>query len=74
MICPKCGSQAVYIKETAKGTNNEVYRRRHCSDCETKFRTVETIIEARDEKSNNLYSKAIRNRSALLRAYYAERE
>ena len=74
MICPKCKSSSVFIKETAQGANNEVYRRRWCSECDTKFRTVETIIEARDETANKAYSAAIVNRSAFLKSLYEGKE
>lgn len=73
MICPKCKSTSVYVTETAHGLNNEIYRRRWCRDCDTKFRTVETIIDQTDHQSNKEYVNAIRNKSTLLKTYYTER-
>lgn len=70
MTCPKCKSTSVYITETAHGTANRVYRNRRCKDCDTRFRTVEKVIEATDEYGNKLYLEAIRNKSKLLTALY----
>lgn len=69
MICPVCGSERISVRETAHGPNGEVYRRRRCIVCGTKFRTIETAIEDAD-KVNKDYTKAMINKSDLLRTYY----
>ncbi len=74
MTCPKCNSQSVYVTETAHGTANRVYRNRKCSECGTRFRTVEKLIEASDEYGNKLYLEAIRNKSKLITALYERKE
>lgn len=74
MICPKCKSTSVYVTETAHGVGNRVYRHRKCKECDTRFRTVEKVIEATDEYGNKLYLEAILNKSKLLTALYERRE
>lgn len=69
MICPVCGSECNYVKETAHGSDGNVYRRRRCNKCEAKFRTVEAVLDDSDG-SRKGYSDAMRNKSGLLRAYY----
>ena len=44
MICPECSSEGIYVVDTMPGTDNNVYRRRKCLDCNTKFHTVEIVI------------------------------
>lgn len=73
MICPSCGSECNYVKETAQGSDGKVYRRRRCSNCDEKFRTVETVISDTDD-SRKGYSDAMRNKSALIREYYKDRD
>ena len=73
MICPVCGSECNYVKETAQGSDGKVYRRRRCSNCDEKFRTVEVVIKDSDPSRKD-YSEAMRNKSALLRAYYADKD
>lgn len=42
MICPVCKSCNVFVIETrGRKTDNIVYRRRRCRDCEYTFRTYE---------------------------------
>lgn len=69
MICPECGSECNYVRETAHGSDGKVYRRRRCAECEAKFRTVEVLINDSDPSRKD-YSEAMRNKSALLRKYY----
>ena len=73
MTCPKCNSTSVYVTDTAHGENNQIYRNRRCSDCDTRFRTVETLIAPSDIYANQAYSKAILNRSKLLKSIHKER-
>ena len=73
MICPVCGSECNYVKETAQGSDGKVYRRRRCANCDKKFRTVEVLINDEDPSRKD-YSEAMRNKSALLRAYYADKD
>lgn len=73
MICPVCGSECNYVKETAQGSDGKVYRRRRCSNCDEKFRTVEVVINDADPSRKD-YSEAMRNKSALLRSYYADKD
>lgn len=72
MICPVCGSEDSYVKETAHGEDGKVYRRRRCCNCDEKFRTVESVIRDTDD-SRKRYSEAMRNKSALIRKYYNDR-
>ena len=69
MICPVCGSEYNFVRETAQGTDGKVYRRRRCGVCEAKFRTVEVVMDDSDS-SRKGYSDAMRNKSALIREYY----
>ena len=43
MICPECGSQKVYIRETRGNDTRTVERRRVCEDCRLGFWTYEVI-------------------------------
>lgn len=72
MICPACGSERIYVKETAQGSDGKVYRRRYCMDCNEKFHTVEGVIDNSDSRQG--YSEAMRNKSALIRDYYKDRD
>jgi transcriptional regulator NrdR family protein len=69
MICPVCGSEYNFVRETAQGTDGKVYRRRRCSECEAKFRTVEVVMDDSDSSRKD-YSEAMRNKSPLIRGYY----
>ena len=73
MTCPKCNSASVYVTETAHGEDNQIFRHRCCSDCGTGFRTVENIIKSYDFCANEAYSKAILNKSKLLKSIHEER-
>lgn len=73
MNCPVCGSECIYVKETVQGVDGKIYRRRCCSDCYTKFRTVETVMEDRDD-SHNGYFESIKNKSSVIRSYYERKE
>lgn len=51
MRCPKCDSNNVYVTNTMTSEDNEVLRRRNCSDCGYIFKTVETVVvESKDFK------------------------
>lgn len=69
MTCPNCGSSNVYVKETTPDPNGKVYRRRHCADCDARFRTVETTMDDTDEARKE-YLDAVKNKSSVIRAYY----
>lgn len=71
MICPVCGSEYNFVRETAQGTDGKVYRRRRCGECEAKFRTVEVVMDDSDS-SRKGYSDAMRNKSPLIKAYYKD--
>lgn len=73
MICPVCGSEYNFVRETAQGSDGKVYRRRRCGNCESKFRTVEAVLADEDE-SRKGYSEAMRNKSPLIREYYGKKE
>ncbi len=49
MICPKCGASKVNVGKYAYPTNDEVYRRRRCSECNHIFFTCEFPVEVNDE-------------------------
>lgn len=69
MICPVCGSEYNFVRETAQGTDGKVYRRRRCGECEAKFRTVEVVMDDSDSSRKD-YSEAMKNKSPLIREYY----
>lgn len=51
MRCPKCNGNNVYVTNTMTSEDNEVLRRRNCSDCGYIFKTVETVaVESKDFK------------------------
>lgn len=41
MICPECGSQAVFVKDTKGNDSRVVQRRRFCENCKLSFWTHE---------------------------------
>ena len=43
MICPECGSQNVYIRETRGNDTRTVQRRRFCENCRLGFWTYEVV-------------------------------
>ena len=45
IICPRCSSECVYVADTIHDTGTRIYRLRKCRECDTKFHTVETIID-----------------------------
>lgn len=63
MRCPNCGSYSVKVVDTLSGEDDlSVYRRRKCIDCDTKFRTVETIDDGSEEFEKG-YFKAMKDKS-----------
>ena len=71
MICPACGSERNYVRETAQGTDGKIYRRRRCYDCDLRFHTVESVVA--DDESRKGYSEAINNKSGFLKNIMKER-
>lgn len=61
MNCPKCGSENIRVVDTINGLQNDIYRRRKCSDCKSTFRTVE-IVGGESRIFNTGYSAAIEKR------------
>lgn len=49
MICPDCGSRNVYVTDTLPGFDTEIYRRKMCRDCKSRFRTVEVVDDGSSE-------------------------
>ena len=49
MKCPKCNAENVYVTNTMTSADNEVLRRRKCSDCDFVFKTVEVVAEETEE-------------------------
>ena len=43
VICPECGSENTYIKETRGNDTSVTNRRRLCADCRFSFWTFETV-------------------------------
>lgn len=43
MKCPTCSSQNTRVLETRTRKNNEVVRRRTCTDCDVRWSTVEYV-------------------------------
>lgn len=57
MLCPKCGSDQNYVKETKRGLNT-IERRRLCAICNENFYSVESVVSGRSDcpelmKANN---------------------
>lgn len=73
MTCPYCSSTNIYVSDTAQGTDGKVYRRRHCRDCNARFRTVESCME-NTASANEGYLEAVKNKSSVVRAYYDGKE
>jgi transcriptional regulator NrdR family protein len=49
MVCPKCGSDKVPVKDNVNNTTyNEVYRKRVCAKCGNTFYTVEFEAEVNE--------------------------
>lgn len=66
MICPKCGSKCVYVKDTMNSYDGKIYRRRLCETCGTRFRSVE-IVDDGSEEFKKAYGEAAVNKSPLYR-------
>lgn len=43
MLCPNCKSPKVRVVDTLPLGDTEIFRRRRCSDCGHRFRSVETM-------------------------------
>lgn len=65
MLCPKCDSERVYVKDTMNAPDRKVYRRRKCSGCGASFRTVE-VIDDGTEEFRQKYLEAIETKSPLI--------
>lgn len=72
MICPYCSSTNIYVSDTAPGSDGKVYRRRHCRDCNARFRTVESCMDD-TPVANQGYLEAVKNKSSVVKAYYDNR-
>lgn len=48
MVCPKCGSDQICVKET-KGGQATVERKRLCMSCNSFFYTVESVVSGRSD-------------------------
>lgn len=72
MFCPMCNSSNVYVKDTMTGTDGSVYRRRRCANCNSNFRTVETVMDDTTESRKN-YLDAVVNKSPLFKAVADEK-
>ena len=49
MLCEKCGSENVYVKDNVNvPPENTIYRKRICKDCGHQFLTIEFILEKDD--------------------------
>lgn len=57
MICPKCGASKVNVGKYAYPTNDEVYRRRRCSECNHIFFTCEFPVDTTDEVLSYFYTE-----------------
>jgi transcriptional regulator NrdR family protein len=64
MNCPKCGSENVKVVDTIPGCHNNIFRRRRCLICSTRFRTVEITIEG-DEQLTAEYRETPKCRNAI---------
>lgn len=49
MTCPNCGSHNAYVMDTLPGFGTEIYRRKMCRDCNSRFRTVEVVDDGSSE-------------------------
>lgn len=41
MKCPKCDCESTYVVDTLPTDDGKIYRRRRCSDCDSRFITIE---------------------------------
>ena len=67
MICPKCDSDKVYVRDTMNAQDGKVYRRRYCKVCGTKFRTVEVLDDGSDTFKNG-YLDAVETKNPRFRS------
>ena len=67
MLCPKCDSNSVYVRDTMNAQDGKVYRRRYCRVCGTKFRTVEVLDDGSDIFKRE-YADAVEKKSPLFRS------
>lgn len=51
MHCPTCKSENIKVIDTLPGCNNNIFRRRRCVNCGSRFRTAEIIIDGNEELS-----------------------
>ena len=72
MLCPKCDSDTVYVKDTMHAPDKKIYRRRKCSTCGLIFRTVE-VIDDGTEEFRKKYVEAVETKHPLFRAAREER-
>lgn len=49
MTCPNCGGKVRVINSANNTDDNEVYRRRECTVCGSRFYTTEFLVEHTDE-------------------------
>ena len=73
MTCPYCSSTNIYVSDTSQGLDGNVYRRRHCRDCNARFRTIESCMED-TATANEGYLEAVKNKSSVVKAYYEKRD
>ena len=43
MNCPNCGGNNLKVMDTMAGSDNRIFRRRKCANCDNRFRTVEIM-------------------------------
>ena len=73
MRCPKCKCEKTKVMDTMPGCNNNVFRRRKCTNCDTLFRTVECIYIG--NHANNLeYRDAYEAKSTFYKNIRLEKE
>ena len=63
MKCPKCGSYNTKVMDTLPAEGDlGIYRRRTCTDCKSKFRSIE-VVDDGSEEFNSGYLKALECKS-----------
>ena len=57
MVCPECGSENTYCKDSRQNKNRR-RRRYQCADCNVRFTTVEVYATRLDEARDKILSVA----------------
>lgn len=73
MLCPKCGSYNIGVRDTMPGPDGKIYRRRRCRECNANFRTVELLADDTDD-FRIAYRDAVNAKSALFKECYEKQK